>query len=60
MSKIIPLETLHTKLDEMLVDIKYDLDRARSPKSKRHKKTVLDFFTSIKHHLNAEKNDNNS
>ena len=60
MSKIIPLKELNERIDNLISDFDYRLSRARSPRSKRHSKAMVNFFTSIKHHLNAEKNDNNS
>ncbi|MDB9911064.1 hypothetical protein OAC88_02875 [Flavobacteriaceae bacterium] len=54
MSKIIPLKELNERIDTMISDAKYDLNRARSPKSKRNKESFLYFFKSIKHYIKEE------
>ena len=52
--KLIPKEELINSLEDIIEDAEFKVKHAKSPSSKRNTRHALNFYKSIKHHLNEK------
>ncbi|WP_394749510.1 hypothetical protein [Spongiimicrobium salis] len=53
--KVMPIEEVIEKIGMAVDDLKYDVEKAKSPRRKRELKRSVHFFSSVHHHLTSIK-----